>query len=214
MGLLLLMMTIGGLLVAAILLIFAFWKNLSWLKKFVFGSVVVWFAFFGILLFGSSLLSEEKTLKFNEPKNFCGAYLDCHLHTAVIDVRRTKKIGDRKAEGEFYIVKVKVFSDAKQAKLGLERPKLQILDESGKIYERIKDITLSTDPFERKVPAGGDFEAEAVFDLPLDVKIPRLDIREGTRVERMLEAVLIGDEDSIMHKRKFFKLENNQMVQN
>lgn len=59
-------MTIGGLLVAVILLIAAFWKKLNWLKKFVSGGVAVWFVFYVAMLFGFSFLSEEKetTAKF------------------------------------------------------------------------------------------------------------------------------------------------------
>ena len=52
-----------------------------------------------------------------------------------------------------------------------------------------------------------------VNPLPADVKNPRLDIREGYGVDHVIEAVLIGDEDSILHKRNYFKLDmSNQVV--
>lgn len=213
MGVILLAMTIGGLIVAAILLIVALWKKIGWLKKFVFGGVAIWFALYGILLFGSSLFSEEKTLGLNEPKEFCGFYLDCHMHTSVSGVRKSKQIGDKMAKGEFYVVTVKVFSDARQVPLNLHAPKAQVSDADGKTFERDSDAenaliaTATEPPFDRKVPAGSEFEKEIVFDLPENIKNPRLDIAEGIGIDKVIETVLVDDEDSILHKRNYFKLE-------
>src|SRR5215203_4714955 len=139
MGVLMMLMTIGGLFFAAILLIAAFWKKIGWLKNFVVSAVAVWFVFYIAMLLGFSLLSEEKTLGLNEPKKFCGFYLDCHLHTTVSDLRKSKTIGDKTAKGEFYIVKVKVFSDAKRAELGLHSPELYVIDGDGKRYPRFEE---------------------------------------------------------------------------
>jgi hypothetical protein len=207
MGVLLMLMTIGVLFVAAVLLIVAFWKKIDWLKKFVFGGAAIWLALYAVLLFGSSLSSEEKTLGLNEPKEFCGFYLDCHMHTAVTGVRKAKTIGDKTAKGEFYVVKVKIFSDAKRVDLSLLAPKLYVIDGDGKPYPRFEDAENPAPPFDQKIPAGGSFEREVVFDLPSDVKNPRLDVAEGIGIDKAIEAVLIGDEDSILHKRVRFSLE-------
>ena len=210
MGVLLMLMTIGGLIVAAVLLIAAFWKNIDWLKKFVVGGIVVWFVFYAIMLFGSSLLSEEKMLARNEPKEFCGFYLDCHMHTAVTNVRKTRAIGDKTANGEFYIVKVKVFSNAKQATLGLGTVDAKVLDEQKREFGRDTEAEKflgEQPPFDKKISPVENFEKEIVFDLPSDVKNPRLDIRQGYGIDHAIEAVLVGDEDSILHKRNYFKLE-------
>ncbi len=54
------------------------------------------------------------------------------------------------------------------------------------------------------------FEKEVVFDLPVDAKAPRLDMHDG---HALIEKVLVGDEDSIFHKRNFFKLsEQNDLT--
>jgi hypothetical protein len=45
-----------------------------------------------------------------------------------------------------------------------------------------------------------------VFDLPADAKDPLLDLTEGFGIDRAIESFLIGDEDSIFHKRTYFKL--------
>ena len=206
MGLLMMLLTVGGLFVAAILLIVAFWKKFDWLRKFVLSAAAVWFVFYIATLLGFSLLSEEKTLGFNEPKEFCGFYLDCHMHTSVSNVRKTKTIGDLTAQGEFYIVRVRVFSNAKRAELGLHSPKFYVIDEDGKRYSRVEETENPEPPFDQKVPAGGSFEREVVFDLPLEVKKPRLDAAQGG-IDKIVESFLIGDEDSLFHGRVRFNLE-------
>ena len=207
MGLLMMMTTIGGLGLAFILLIIAVWAKQGWLSKFVSGAVVVWLVFYTTMLLGVSLASREKTLQLNEAKAFCGFYLDCHLHASVSDVRTAKQIGDKTAQGVFYIVKVKIFSDARRAAIGLHNSQFEVVDEQRRIFQPIEDSIVSGNPFERKVPAGGSFEGEVIFDLPADIKNPRLDIAEGIGIDKVVESVLIGDEDSILHKRVRFKLE-------
>ena len=212
MGVVLLAMTIGGLIIAAILLIISRFAKLNWLKTFVLGGIATWLAGYLILLFVGSIFSEEKTLALNEPKEFCGFYFDCHLHTAVTNVRKTKTVGDKTANGEFYVVTVKVSSDAKQAPLNLITPGFAVVDADGRHFERDASLEKPEPNWEQKVPAGGSFEKEVVFDLPVNVQNPRLDIREGYGIDHAIEAILIGDEDSILHKRNYFKLEQQTQI--
>ncbi len=208
MSALLMLLTIGGLFLAVLLMIAAGVTRQIWLAKFVFGAVGVWFGVYAVLLVTVSLLSEEKTLNLNEPKAFCGFYLDCHLHAAVTSVRKTKTFGNKTAEGEFYVVRVKISSDAKTATLGV-RAKFYVVDENGKLYPltmEVRDVGL---PFERKVPAGGAFESEIVFDLPENVQNPQLDVSVNPG---FIELFLIGDEDSLWHKRSLFRLEPNPQM--
>lgn len=203
MGALLMLMTIGGLLAAAVLLAVAVYAKKTWLRNFVLGGVAVWFIFYIAMLFGFSATSEEKNLALNEQKEFCGFYLDCHMHTAVTDVRKTKTIGDRRANGEFYVVTVKVFSNAKRATLGFGGLKLHVIDVDGKRYPHVPEAEKPEPWFDRPVPAGDSFEREVVFDLPVDVKDPRLDMHDDGG---LIEKILIDDEDSIFHARNYFKL--------
>lgn len=196
-------MTIGGLIAAGVLLGIAVYTGKTWLRNFVFGGVAVWFVFYIAMLLGFSAMSEEKNLTFNEPKEFCGFYLDCHMHTSVTDVRRTKTIGDRTANGEFYVVTVKVFSDAKRETLGFGGLKLHVIDADGKRYPHVPEVEKPDEWFTRPVPAGSSFEREVVFDLPVDVQNPRLDMHDD---QSLVEKLLVDDEDSIFHKRNYFKL--------
>lgn len=214
-------MTIGGLIMAAVLLVFSFLKNIAWLRTFVLGGVVIWLVGYAILLFVNSIFSEEKILALNEPKEYCGFYLDCHLHTVVTDVRTAKQIGDKTAEGEFYIVKVKVFSNAKNPSIAfhLIEPKAEITGESGRIYSRLKEVEnqLPTGQVElnQDIKGAETIEKEIVFDITESSKDLKLLITEGYGIDKAIEAVLIGDEDSILHKHSYFKLEaENQFVSN
>ncbi len=206
------MLTIGGLGLAFILLLIGVWTKQDWLSKFVLGAIAIWLVFYTTTLLGVSLASSEKTLELNEPKSFCGFYLDCHMHAGVSNVRTAKQIGDKKAQGVFYIVKVKIFSDAKRAALGLHNPQFKVIYGQGRIFEPIEDSIVSGNPFEQKIPAGGSFEGEIVFDLPADIKNLRLDISEGVGIDKVIESVLIDDEDSILHKRNYFKLDANHVA--
>ncbi|CAN5666808.1 hypothetical protein BH18ACI1_BH18ACI1_21390 [soil metagenome] len=215
MGVVLMLMTIGGLICAAILLVISYFTKKIWLRTFVLGGVFVWFVSYIILLLVSSIFSEEKTLSFNQSKEFCGFYFDCHMHAAVTGVRKTKTLGDRTANGDFYIVKVKVSSDAKQATLGFITVDAHVVDDQNREFKRDKQAETQLGeqpPFDRKILPVESFEKEIVFDLPTDIKNPRLDIREGYGIDHVIEAVLVGDEDSILHKRNYLKLETNEQL--
>lgn len=213
MGIVLMLMTISGLIAAAVLFVISHVAKRTWLKHFVWGGLTTWFAAYMFLFFCASFFSQEKTLAIGEPKEFCGFYFDCHLHAAVSDVRKTKTLGDKTANGEFYVVKVKIFSNAKQALLGLLTVGARVFDERNHVFSR--DVQAEArlgeqPPFERQISPVESFEKEIVFDLPLDAANPRLDIREGYGLDRAIESVLVGDEDSLFHKRIRFSLEQSQ----
>ena len=209
MGVLLMLMTIGVLIVGAISFVGALYAGKVWLRNFICGGIAIWSVFHFLMLFGFSFVSTEQDLTFNEPKHFCGFYLDCHIHTAVVDLRKTRTIGNKTAAGEFYIVTVKVFSDAKAASLGLLTVDAHVVDLAGQKYTRDMDAETalgSQSDFDKKVSPVESFEKEIVFDLPTNLATPRLDIREGYGTDHAIEAVLIDDEDSIFHGRNYFVL--------
>lgn len=215
MGVLLMLMTIGGLLVAGVLLVIAVVTKRAWLGSFVLGGVAVWFAIYFSLLFGVSFTSVDKDLALNESKKFCGFYLDCHMHASVKDVRRVTNIGNKTAAGEFYVVKVEIFSDAARATLGLSPVDAHVIDSAGQTYNRdmLAEAELAPQPeFEKQVGPEESFVKEIVFDIPTDAENPRLDIRETSGFDQVVEAILVGDEDSILHKRSYFKLDAGQIA--
>lgn len=218
MGVLLMLMTIGGLLVAGVLLAASLITKKKWLTKFTLGGVAVWFVFYAAMLLGFSLTSTEKVLASGDAKEYCGFYLDCHMHTVVTGVRTAKTISDKQANGQFYIVNVKVFSDAKNPNIALHliEPKARVvLPDAGKIE---RDLNA-----EAKLPTAGvmldtdihnneTIQKEIVFDLPTNTLNAKLLITEGYGIDKTIEHLLVGDEDSLFHAQTFFELKEQNLA--
>jgi hypothetical protein len=47
-----------------------------------------------------------------------------------------------------------------------------------------------------------------VFDVPSDAQHPRLDVRDGEPLSVLIEFLLMGDEDSFLHARTTFALDD------
>jgi hypothetical protein len=213
MGAHLMLMTIGGLIFAFVLLVIALITKKLWLRNFVFGGVAVWFGFYAIMLLGFSLTSTEKILGANEAKEYCGFYLDCHVHTTVTQTRTERTIGNRTANGIFYIVNVKVFSDAKNPDVALHliEPAARVVLAGGERIERDKAaeamLSTATVRLDTDIHNNETIEKEIVFDLPRTNDDARLLITEGYGIDKTIEHVLVDDEDSIFHAQTFFKLQ-------
>jgi hypothetical protein len=211
------LLTMVGLLAAAVMFFVARKEGWQSLARFAVGAAVLGVGIYVALLLWFSLLSKERTLALNEPKEFCGFYLDCHLHAAVADVKRLKTIEQITARGVFYVVKVRVFSNAKRATMGLLKPWARVTDANGRIYERDAAAEAAWEklaglsaPFDQKVgPQGGSLTKDLVFDVPADAPAPGLQLTEGYAIDYLLETFLIGDEDSLFHKPVKFSLESH-----
>lgn len=173
-----------------------------------------WLGAYAAALLIVSLSSRERTLGLNEAKAFCGFYLDCHLHASVVNVQRTKALGhpsdQRAAQGVYCVVTVRISSDARRATLKPHYLTATVVDGPGNVYERSSEGEKALDraiPFEQSVGPGGSYTKDIVFDLPSNVQNPRLLVTEGPWVERLVELFLIGDEDSLFHKKMWFQLE-------
>lgn len=218
MGFLLMLMTIGGIFVAAVLLIVSLWTKKIWLINFVVGGVAIWFVFYAAMLLGYSFSSQEKLLALNEPKEYCGFYLDCHLHTTVTDVRTAKQIGTEKAQGIFFIIKVKVSSDARNPNIAfrLIEPQAVAEDVGGRLYSRREkaeaQLPTANIQLNQEIKGAETIEKEIVFDLTEPSDTLKLLITEGYGVDKIVEAFLIDDEDSIWHKQTYFKIEEQSQT--
>ena len=212
MGVLLMLMTIGGLFAAVIMLIASSLTRKTWLAKFTAGGVAVWLAFYAVMLVGFSLASKEEILAAGEAKEYCGFYLDCHLHTVVTSVRAAKTVGDRTANGTFYVANVKVFSDAKNPEVGLHliQPNATVVQTDGTKIERDiaaeSQLQTSSVRLDSNIDNRQTIEKELVFDVPATVTDLKLLITEGYGIDKSIERVLVGDEDSFLHAGVFFDL--------
>ncbi len=101
------------------------------------------------------------------------------------------------------------------ARLGLNTVDAKVIDARKQIFARdaeAEKFLAEQPPFDKQISPTETFEKEIVFDLPANVENPRLDIREGYGIDHAIEAVLIGDEDSILHKRNYFNLGNQSQT--
>jgi hypothetical protein len=149
-------------------------------------------------------------------KRFCGFYLDRHMGIGVADVRRTATLGappnEVRAAGEFYVVTLKVTSNARRATLRLADPTATVVDAAGRLYPRsqlgeraLANAVGPAIPLNYPVSANSEFTTPIVFDLPTNVRHPMLLLTDTPGVDRAIEGLLIGDA-SFLHKRTYHAL--------
>ena len=144
-----------------------------------------------------SLTSVERTLELGTRYSFCGFYLDCHLGVAVEGARAEVAPS---GTGHRYIVRVRFDSDAVAARLTVRNPVLLLIDASGRTYRPVSSpasVTLSP---------GQAVRTEVVYETPGPLRSPRLVARQGPWIERLLETFLVGDVDSVLHKRVYLAI--------
>ena len=167
-GVLLLAVTILGLLVGAVVCVVSVVRGWAGVARSIAMVSIAWIAAYASLLIVTSLTSRERTLALGETKRFCGFYLDCHIGVAVEHVDTMSSFGDMRAGGTFYVVMLRVSSDAKRVPLHLESPSIAIVDREGFRYDRSVDAErqLARDEpvdLERPVEAGHSFTRVVVI---------------------------------------------------
>jgi hypothetical protein len=214
----LLFLTAAGLFIATVITIRAILRRRYALAKRMVAGAALWLViYFGILL-TVSLRSSEHVLSRHEEKRFCGFYLDCHLACSVVDVYQTKTVGNtpnqQTAQGIYYVVTVQVSSNARRATLQFYNPVAIVVDAQGRKYERALAAEAVLEaaegravPFAHAVAANDSYTKILVFELPAEAENPHLRITEGHWLDHLAELFLIGDEDSLFHKKTKFRLE-------
>jgi hypothetical protein len=171
-------------------------------------------ALYGAALLAVSLTSDEIVLPPGYPKRFCGFYLDCHRMVEVAGVetreRLTAGADTLAARGRFHVVTLRLHSDAVRATLRIGPLSATVRDARGRTYARDAAAERLLAPPaglpDTALPAGGELTTRVVFDLPRDADDLRLFVRDAHLVSRLTELVLIGDEDSFLHRRTVFAL--------
>ena len=204
-----------GLVAGGALGLFAVRTDRIALAKYIGTFALGWSALYLVVLTGTSLTSEEKVLDLHERKAFCGFYLDCHLGVAVEDVQRVTHLGEGpetvQADGIFYLITVRVNNDGVEARMPLRNPKATLTDAYGATYTRsleaeraLAKVEKVPMAFTRNVAAGQSYTKTLVFDVPSGVQTPKLLITTGIAIDRFIELFLIGDEDSLFHRKTVF----------
>ncbi len=172
-------------------------------------------------LVGASLVSQEWTLSPGAEKYFCE--IDCHLAYSVVGARTAASIGADastvKAQGRFVIVTVRTRFDETtisrtrgNGPLAPSPREITLVDGAGRIYpvsetgqHRLAAIGEAGTSMIQPLRPGESYVSRFVFDVPPDIASPRLLIDSPTD-PRWIGVVMIGDEDSVWHKKIFLAL--------
>lgn len=173
-----------------------------------------WIVVYGVLLAIVSLHSHEVELAPGHWKYFCGFYLDCHAMVTVAGVDTRAAIGDVQAQGAFYVVTLRRSSSARRARIGLAHPVAVVVDEAGRRYpsspagQQALERSEGAQPdLGRRIEPEETYDSKVVFDLPAGIRNPRLLVYEDDVTAKLTEMFLIGDEDSLWHKKTVFDLQ-------
>jgi hypothetical protein len=172
-----------------------------------------WAALYLAILVAASLSSRQRVLGWGSDVRFCGFYLDCHSQIAVTGVEVLDRLGDVTADGRFHLVTLRIGNDAKAASLRLTDPHLTVTDGARCRVHRsaageaaLVRTRGPQRPLTDRVGPGGSYLTTVVFDVPAELPEPRLAVTEGWWADRLIELLLIGDEDSFLHARTTIRL--------
>jgi len=157
--------------------------------------------YFGLLL-SFSLVSHDRILSPGQEKYFCE--IDCHLAYSIVDVREEEVAGASRS----YTLDLKTRFD--EATISSRRPKdaplapsprtLKLVDADGNQYspEAMSGEALST-----SLIPGGSYITHLHFSVPLHATGFKLLL---TTTPQWPDHVVIGDENSWLHKKTYFAL--------
>ena len=174
---------------------------------------------YATILFGASLTSHDEVLPRGGTKYFCE--IDCHLAYSVERVTRGNTLGippnEARASGAFYRISLKTWFD--ESTISQHRPReaplypnprqVYILDSSGRRFlpseegQRALEVSgVKSTPLSRLLIPGESYVTELCFDLPKDVRAPRLYVGDSDP----MSSLLIGHEESPLHRKIWFRI--------
>lgn len=161
-----------------------------------------------------SLRSAEQVLGWDADKRFCGFYLDCHRQVGVAAVEVLDTLAEARPEGRWHVVTLRIGSDARMARLRFYEPRVVVRTDGGRrVFTRspageaaLARLRGPQRPLTDELAPGGSYTTTVVFDLPADAGDPRLDVTDLPLPDRVVEFILIGDEDSFLHARTTIRL--------
>ena len=203
----------------ALILAFAVWTRKKWIGigAVAFGLALV--SGYALVLLGVSLTSHEKVLAPGERKYFCE--IDCHIAYSITGVEESSTLGDElhptAAAGRFVIVHLKTWFDPStisrhrgngELSPGLRR--VVLVDEQGHEFApsataqaALEKLHGATTPMSQPLRPGESYVIDTVFDIPSDLHSPRLFIGDNVGFP---DTILIGHEDSYLHKKIYLAL--------
>lgn len=196
------------------------WKNRRYARgiKIAKLTAIGLLIYLGVLL-GVSFTSTEKIAGGGEEARLCDLMADCSRRAAVVGVEKRRTLGtppqEMISDGMYYLVTVKVTSYTQNPSLNPRDLSGVVVDAQDNEYspfapgqKYVDNPRGSENPFELRVgPTGGTYKRVLVFDLPRDIEQPALVLQEGSFLEHLVELFVIGDEDSLFHRKTKLLLE-------
>ena len=176
---------------------------------------------YALVLSSVSAVSSEKVLPPGGWKYFCE--VDCHIAYSVQSARMVAALGPElqptTATGQFVIVRLKTWFDEHTISPHRGNSPLQtgermvvLADEAGHTYPQspageaaLRFIEGAAIPLDQPLRPGESFVTGLVFDVPKDTSGLRLLVTD--RPNDWLSRVIIGHEDSFLHKKIYLGLE-------
>jgi hypothetical protein len=194
-------------------------RGLAW--KIMMAALVIVFGY-SATLFGASLVSQELTLPPGNEKYFCE--VDCHLAYSVTGMQTASvidggQVSPLRVQGSFVIVSVRTRFDENtisrhrgNGPLVPSPRETTLVDEAGHSYpisqngqQALSDSGKAGLKMTQALRPGESYISKLAFDVPRDARNLRLLIASPTE-PRWIGSVLIGDEDSVLHKKVFLAL--------
>lgn len=174
--------------------------------------------YFGVLV-TFSLASREQEVALDGEKYFCAA--DCHLAYSVVELRKASTLGPpatpSAAGGSYYVVRIRVRFDEqttapwrpKGAPLSPAPRTFTLITDDGRCYapsqkgQRALEAAEGQQTWvETPLQPSESFTTALVFEAPAELKNPRLLIVDS----EWFTYLLIGHENTFLHKKTFFRL--------
>ena len=195
---------------AAAVMAFAAKRRRAALLALAAGAIVS--ACYTAALLAVSVGSVTERLPLGDVKRFCGFYLDCHVGVSVVAVEQRDRLADSTGTvlatpvGRFWLVRVRISSNARAATLGAVEPLIEVIDSAGTHFAPSPDGQRALIALHGPQPAlagplapNGARDRWFAFDLPAAVRTPALWVKDDLGATHVEEKILIGDEDAVFH---------------
>jgi len=205
--------------VTTLVMLVAFLTKRKWIG---FSAVILALVFasgYALVLAGVSLTSHEKTLAPGENKYFCE--IDCHIAYSVVKFEEAKALGDESHQtlpaGRFVIVQLKTWFDPStisehrgNSPLAPSPRRVALVDDAAHRFPQsaqgqvaLARVRGGTIPLSQPLRPGESYVTDLVFEVPLNARNLRLFV--GDYFD-MPDRLLIGHEDSFLHRKIFLAL--------
>jgi hypothetical protein len=210
---------------AILVLLVALWKKKKWFATGAAAFAAALLCAYFMVLLGVSLTSHEKLLAPGERKYFCE--IDCHIAYSVVSIEETSALGDEshqvRAAGRFVIVRLKTWFDPStispnrgDGELAPSPRRLVLVDDLGNNFSpatqaqaALAHLRGAATSLLQPLRPGESYVTDLVFDLPSNVRNPRLFVGDDFD---MPDRLLIGHEDSYLHKKIYLGLSPHQEI--